>query len=540
MKNYDKNLKLDSEGIEEVLEVLDDTLKKSGTERVTKMRVMLSVEEALLRFRDHFGSDQVMHVFIGNYLGRYEIHVELTGEAFNPLRLKDDDAENWSSSLLSSIGISPNYSYMFGRNNLRLVLPHKSMNPVYKLLLCIFLGLLFGLAGKALIPQAVQTVIIAGVLEPVSNLWGRVLTCLAGPLIFILVLTTVLNMGHIDIQGGNKTAVIARYIAISTTVGLLTLLLCNWVLPVDYEVMAIGSGEVSGFLDILFGIVPEDAIFPFIQVNTAQLVFMAFVLGNAIAFLKGDGDLLERFIRQLYDVGIYLADGVGKAVPFFTVVLLTLAIWNGQISLFANLWIVALLFGVMTLAVVIAALLVVSLHWHISIGLLLNKLKESFIVSLRTGSVNEAYPYIENICTNKLGIEKHFAKASLPSGLVLYMPVSVIELIVFSIYAAGIYGNTTSFGWYFMLLFLAVVLSMASPPISGISLISFMTIFFQLSIPKEALVGGMIADIILGTIASAFNQMMLQMDLLMQADRIGLVNTHNLMKDTRKANADGR
>jgi Na+/H+-dicarboxylate symporter len=132
-------------------------------------------------------------------------------------------------------------------------------------------------------------------------------------------------------------------------------------------------------------------------------------------------------------------------------------------------------------------------------------------------------------------VERHFAKASLPSGLVLFMPSSLIELIIFSVYAATIYNVEASLTWYFFLLFLTVVLSMASPPVAGVSLISFMTIFAQLGIPKPALVAGMIADIIFGVIAGGFNQAILQLELVLQAAPIGLVSEKVICREAQKS-----
>ena len=47
-------------------------MSETKTEHATKLRIRLSIEEALLRMRDHFGQDQEIRVFIGRMLGRYE------------------------------------------------------------------------------------------------------------------------------------------------------------------------------------------------------------------------------------------------------------------------------------------------------------------------------------------------------------------------------------------------------------------------------------------------------------------------------------
>lgn len=538
MENFNRTLKLTGSSIDQISHVLGRFLSETKTEHATKLRIRLSVEEALLRLRDHFGQDQEIRVFIGRMLGRYEFQVDLIGEAYNPLSLKDNEIENWSSSLLTNIGMSPTYYYSGGRNKLRLVLPHEGMNPVFKLLICVLLGTLFGLSGKTFLPLEVRMMISTSVLEPLSHLWMRTLTLLSGPLIFVLVLTTILNMGRIDVQGGDRKRVLFRYILNSVAAGVGTLLVMNLILPLTYHANNLDASQISSLLDVLFHVVPEDMINPFIEVNTAQLVFMAIVIGNGISLLRGDGDILVGIVKQFYDLGLMLADWVGTVVPFFAVSLMTLAFWNEQTRIFLHMWIPFLIFAVLSLIFSVITMLRLKLRRKVSLRMLWKKLKTSFMVTIRTGSLNEAYTYIESSCIKSLGIDRHFTKALLPSGLVLYMPVSTIELVAFSIYAAWIHHCDATFGWYFLLIFLAVVLSMASPPVAGVSLISFMTIFSQLGIPSEALVGGMIADIILGIAAGAFNQMLLQLEMLDEADRTGLVNYRVLLKDKDKEKAN--
>ncbi|MBR3364287.1 MAG: hypothetical protein IKG53_05385 [Solobacterium sp.] len=131
MQNFDKNTKLNGQAIDEISEALNLFLAEIETERATALRIRLSMEEALLRFQDHFGTDQEIHVFIGSQLRRNQMQIDLIGEAYNPLSLKENDIDNWSSSLLSPIGISPSYNYAAGRNTLRLALPSREVNPVY-------------------------------------------------------------------------------------------------------------------------------------------------------------------------------------------------------------------------------------------------------------------------------------------------------------------------------------------------------------------------------------------------------------------------
>ena len=77
---------------------------------------------------------------------------------------------------------------------------------------------------------------------------------------------------------------------------------------------------------------------------------------------------------------------------------------------------------------------------------------------------------------------------------------------------------------------LAVVMSAAAPPVPGASLLTYMMLFSELGIPEFMLISAMVFDILFGIFASAANQTMLQLDLIHQADQIGLLDKDCLRK----------
>ena len=112
----------------------------------------------------------------------------------------------------------------------------------------------------------------------------------------------------------------------------------------------------------------------------------------------------------------------------------------------------------------------------------------------------------------------------MPLGLVLYMPMSMIGMISFVIYAAGRSGMQITPVWMITAIVFALILLVAAPPIPGINLLSYVVIIGQLGLGKEYIIAAMIFDLIYNLFASAANQMMLQLDLILQADRVGLLN----------------
>jgi hypothetical protein len=118
----------------------------------------------------------------------------------------------------------------------------------------------------------------------------------------------------------------------------------------------------------------------------------------------------------------------------------------------------------------------------------------------------------------------------MPLGLVLYMPMSMIGMISFVIYAAGRSGMQITPVWMITAIVFALILLVAAPPIPGINLLSYVVIIGQLGIGKEYVLAAIIFDIIFDSIGAASNQLLLQLDMLLQAEHAGLLNHKTLEK----------
>ena len=151
-------------------------------------------------------------------------------------------------------------------------------------------------------------------------------------------------------------------------------------------------------------------------------------------------------------------------------------------------------------------------------------------MALKTGSLSESYGLAEKSCRSELGIEKAYTQISLSHGLVLYMPASILGALVFTVQAAALYRVRVTWLWYVMAVLLVAVLMEAAPPVPGVSLLVYIVVFYMLGIPDDVLIPAMVFDIIFGIFATASNQMMLQIEMIHQADKVGLINRSILRK----------
>ena len=129
-----------------------------------------------------------------------------------------------------------------------------------------------------------------------------------------------------------------------------------------------------------------------------------------------------------------------------------------------------------------------------------------------------------------LGVEKHFAEKSLTYALVLYMPANVIGTILFTVFAAVRYDVGISVRWVVYAVVLSIVLFIATPPVPGANLLAYIMIFEQLGIPSAAFIDAVVFEILFGIFAGAINRVLDELDLVLQADRIGLLDREMLKR----------
>ena len=522
---------LNGESIENTSEEIDRFLANIDTERQNRIRIRFTVEDALIRIWEKFGDMDMVRVTAGITFGKPSIKIEHEGSSFNPFTKTGETEEDWSSGMLASAGLRPSYSYSHGTNVIRLNLGRLHINPVVTVMIAIVFGLVTGsVATMTLAPADVQFV-TQGLMMPVYDLWNNILYSVSAPAMFILVMSTMLDTREISEQGGNAGRIMGRYFMVMLITGLVTVGSAVAVAHDSFMPETITKETVADLIRKFFSIVPENLLDPFKDFNTAQLILMGMVIAYAIMAVGQDVKGVASLINQLNMICMQLAQWISGLMPLFTIFL------TAQLMLEHNAGALILVVRMLPFSIVVSLIcmvmiiLYISGAMHVSPRLLVKKMMPTFLLTLRTGQVADSYALAEKCCQRDLGIQKIFTQRLLPMGLVLYMPVSMVGMMSFVIFAAIQSGTPLTPVWVLMALVFSLILLVAAPPIPGINLLSYVVIISQLGIGKEYVIAAMIFDIVFNMFASAANQMLLQADLVLQADRVGLLNHKSLNKE---------
>nr|MCR5181452.1 dicarboxylate/amino acid:cation symporter [Clostridia bacterium] len=488
--------------------------------------IRLSLEESLLRWLDHFGpkgEEPELEFFAGYRFFRPVIDVRLRGERVDPLLKGDEDGVgDWIQNVFTNIGLSPVYNYQNGINLLRIRLNKPRRNAGFWLLMGIIAGIVLGFAGKAFFSQEVLQTITVNFFDPVQDLFLRLLTATAGPVIFLTVLTSICGIGAAMMNKSGKILII-RFLGLSALITLIFTMAGVIALRPDYTYSTAKSLGFAIF-DIFTDFVPGDIVSPFLYTDSPHLILLAIVIGNALLILGSRANLLVKIANQANSVGLLIADWISRLIPFFVAILLAFKIVDGTDVKFLSIWKPLVLFHVYTVILLIIVIYMYAHRFGLTFTGLWQKIRPSFMIALRNASVNAAFSENRLCCEKRLGINSRMVDSSLPLGLVIYMPVSTISLMASTLYALNCYGMTVSVSWMIIAILLVVALQAASPPVSGVDSLAYVAIFAKLGIPSEALIMAIICDIIFCFLSSAANQTLLQMELISEADRLSMLD----------------
>lgn len=533
---------LRAEDIDRFLLWVGERTAEVGAERQNRLRISLIVEELLLRMRDHLGEDvPVVASFDGRFhwMRRSILQIQVEGEPYNPLLTSEGELGDWSSSLSTAIGFTPQYHYDWGQNSLTLQIPCRGVSAVILIGGAIVLGLLLGLTGAAFLPDWVRMEVTRILLNPTYDMWLRMLNALSGPVVFLTVITTMINARGIVKKGGNNEQVISRYFVFSIIDVAIAYVCLFPLLPLDHMYTILDSHVAMALYDEMLQIVPSNIFDPFITANTPQLIFMALVLSYILIRLGDKMVQTKRLIREANMVGLKVAGWMGMLVPIFVGSFICLELWQGNTDVFVGLWLPLMAALVFSIAVVIVVIVHLALRMRMSPILIVRKLWLTFFIALKTGSLDAAYGEALHCCSQLLGIDRDYTKVALPQGLVLYMPISAIGTFAFTIYAASVYNLQVDHVWYIETIIMVVVLFVATPPVPGANLLAYVVLFATLGIPEGALLDAMTFDILFGIFAGAANQTLLQLELVSQANRIRLLDVEKLRKPLERSVSRG-
>ena len=515
--------------IDKVSDAVQAFLQNAKTEKRNILRLRLTVEHLLLTWREAFGDDTPITLSTGSRFGRPYITLELKGESVDPLTDSEDDFGEYTGRMMAHMGLTPTYNYQKGTNILTIRLAKKRLNPLAALLLAAMAAVGIGLAGLAL-PETVRTSVANDFLSPLYETFLGILSTIAGPMIFLSVAWGIYGVGDATVFGKIGKRMLLRFFGVTCLVCIAAFALIAPFSHLTFAGAGLNLSGIKGIFDLLLGIFPKNIVSPFLEGNTMQIILIATVMGCIMLILGSQTKMVATLIEQINYVIQYLMELVSSLVTAFIFIILLRLIWSGSLSTILSAWVPVVTFIAATLILALVWILYVGARKKVSPLKLVKTIFPPFFIALTTASSSAAFGANINCCQNDLGIDGKMTNFGIPLGIVLYKPVTAISFAACVLYFAPLYQVEVSVVWLFTAVLVISIITVALPPVPGGTLACYTIVFIQLGIPPAAIAVAMVLDVVFDFISTGFDTVFRQCELILQADRVGMLDKDTLRK----------
>ncbi|WP_335937076.1 dicarboxylate/amino acid:cation symporter [Streptomyces sp. PTD5-9] len=346
-------------------------------------------------------------------------------------------------------------------------------------------------------------------LDKVGHIFIQLLKLAVAPLVFFAILVSITNLRKVNNAARLATRTLLWFMItslIAVVIGLVIGLLTN---PGSGTGLTPKDGKLpqhaGSWLDFLTGIIPNDVITPFTELNVLQIVFMAAVAGIAALKLGERAQPILSLSESVLELLQKALWWVIRLAPLGTVGLIGYAIadygWDliGKYATFtADVYIgcALVLFGVYPLLLATVAKLSPLQFFRGAWP----AIQLAFVSRSSVGTM----PVTQKV-TERLGVPKEYASFSVPFGATTKMDgCAAIYPALAAIFIAQIFDVQLNVGDYLLIAFVSVIGSAATAGLTGATVMLTLTLS-TLGLPLEGVGLLMAIDPILDMMRTATN-----------------------------------
>ena len=498
--------------------------KIAGKRAESTVKLRLSIEELLLRFRDLYGTEEPCSIKGIRRLGGISFELSQRGTPQNPL--ETDPETSLSYNLLAKLNLNPHYAYRQNRSLNVVTIPAPLKKRKNAMLIGILVAAVLSVVTwrvSGLLPKAVLDDYMIPLVSGLFTKLSAVFSALATPLVFCAVITGINGIGDVSSFGKLGGRLLKRMMA-SYGISMLALLAIGLPMGLVSPTSSASGGNVFGdLLELVLDIIPGNLVEPFRIDNALQVIVIAVFVGVIMLGLSDKVDRLRTFIDEAGTLVNRLMMAVCKLLPLFVYLGFTNLLLSGKLSELggvSKIVIICLGASAITVAVTTVRTLIVTKR---SFKELFSAQLPALMINLTTSSQVSALPESMKCCKQKWGIDEKFVNFGMPLGIVIYMPCGAIMLgaivWVLTYMSAGSVDPIT----LVKLVFVSVIVAIAAPPIPG-SAFAVLPIMFSACgtdlsmMPLAVIIGSTV-----GYLMPALNGYCMQLELLMSAHKSGCI-----------------
>lgn len=529
MEYYRNRIRLDNASVAKTVgEATEKYTAALGKAAMPGPSFRIAFEELLLQFRDCYGEECDCQIVCSRFHRRCRIFVSARGprKDFAPY----DESLSYSYDILGRLGVYPQYTYFRGKNcvtwEMQPVKPKNAM--IVSILIAVGLAIFVGLHLNGA-PESFRIAVTGDILNPVFNKIIAILTELATPLVFLAVIDGIVGIGDVKSFGRIGKKVLIRMLMGYLIIMALCFIGCVFVYGIDLN-GASGSeaSAVGAILKLVLDIIPDNLIQPFTIDNDLQVISIAIMFGIVLLMLRERVPRLIEFIKECAAFINKMMSLCCKLLPAVVFLGVTGLICGSSASQLANIGTMFLIFIIVSLAFVLLMVLRCAVVTKEPLKHIIPKQLSTLLINITTSSQVAALPENMKCCKEGFGVDPQLTDFVLPLGMVTYMPCGAVFLGLSAWGLCAAFGVSITLSIALRIVFIAIVLAIAAPPIPGSAFVVLPILFTSCAIPSEAFPIALIFGTIAGYVLPALNGFVLQLELLMTAVKLDKVDRARL------------
>lgn len=522
---------LTNEKIEYLTEKMtEEYITAAGKRAGNKTGFSLKVQEVLLRFRDLYGTESPCKVTGQKSFGKITFTIQQKGSQLDPLKVDDDIS--YSYSILARLGVMPKYSYSSRNGGVNIVSIEAELKPrknamLINMMIAIVAAVLFGFGLRSL-PANTTSLVMESFISIFFTKMITILSELATPFVFFAVVTGITGIGNQATVGKIGKRLLFGMMGTYLFAGIVFSALAVVFYPLS-GTGGQGGNFITQIVHLILDIIPDNVLAPFTIDNDLQVITIAIFVGVVMLALGEHVKLVNTFCVECAEIVTRMMQIVCRFLPlvvFLGVVNLLLS----DLSEIVNIYKMVLLFIASSVILIGFMLIRTKICTKAPLMTIMKKQIPTLMINLTTSSQISALPENIKCCKKKFGIDDKMVDFGLPLGIVVYMPCAAIFLGLATWSLANLSGTPIAIGEVIKICLISIIVAIAAPPIPGSACVVMPIIFSSCGIPDTIFPLAIIMATFIGYLLPAVNGFCLQLELLMSAKKLGLVDMEQLEK----------
>lgn len=503
-------MKLTNADIARAVEDIQKFFEQADVSQRDRTKINLTIEEALLRCQNYFGTEKDFELKTRKWFGTPKILIRIRGAAYNPL----DTPENYSDEVITA-NVMKNllhyetagttYRYENGCNELS-IFSSKERRPIKlpggSITVAIVIAIIVALIAGQL-SQPAQDIIVNKVAVPLLNTLMQLIIAVTVPTVFFSVVSSICMMEDIATLSNIGFRVIRRFMFIMLCVVLMSMSACTVLFPV---ISLTGDSNVliEEIIKLFLNVVPSNLFQPFVEGHILQVVIIAFMISICINILGQRAIKCKELVIEARDIFFKMMEIVLKIIPLTIFLSIFKTVMTTSLSNLLNVWKIVAVSYITYISIGVLMLAYLKMKYALNIRDFFNKNAPVFIVSLTMLSGTASMMVNFDVCKKAMKIDPRLCDFWIPLSHTLFSPGTVNTLVTCAFMGATFSGDTLTISELILIAFLSIQLSIVSPKVYGGAIATFTIMLTQLGYSTDVIGMLMVADVFTINLSSLF------------------------------------